>query len=139
MDHLRRCRRTTTSYKDEFSPCYPDGKPADEFERRIASLDQQSFPWEQFSTVDDVLVYALFSTKRRPKGYRAVKTQRAFGEEEPLVTPEEGIEIRRIYGTVRELDQIPYAAQAMVTTFPQIFSQEQRPVIQQYALQPTFT
>jgi hypothetical protein len=133
MDHPRRSARITTipSYKDEFTPSYPDDKPANDFERRIASLDQQSFPCEQFSTVDDIIVYSLFSTKRRREGYRAVKTERAFGEDDPPVTQEEGIEIRKIFGTVEELDQIPSAAQAMVTALPHIFAQEHIPVIRQ--------
>ena len=133
MDGLRRSARLTTiaSYKDEFTPCYPDDKPANEFERRIASLDQQSFPWEQFSVVDDIIVYSLFSTKRRSEGYRAVKTERAFGEDDSLVTQEEGIQIRKIFGKVEELDQVPSAAQAMVTALPHIFSREDIPVILQ--------
>jgi hypothetical protein len=141
MDRLRRSARTTTvpSYKDEFTPCYPDDEPGNDFERLIASLDQQSFPWELLSTVDDILVFALFSTKRRQANHRAVKTARAFGGENTPVTPEQGIEIRKIYESVQELDQVPGVAQAMATTFPQIFPQEQVAVIQQCVIQPKFT
>ena len=98
MAHLRRSTHASTSrvfYTDEYAPCYPDQAPVNDFERQVASLNQQSFRWKQLSAVDDVLVYSLFSTKQRSKGYRAVKTERAFGEEDSAVTAKEGIDIRK--------------------------------------------
>ena len=61
----------------------------------MASLNQQSFRWKQLSAVNDMLVYSLFSTKQRSKGYHTVKTECAFGEEDSTVTAKEGIDIRK--------------------------------------------
>ena len=81
--------------------------------------------------VDNIIIYSLFSTKRQSEGYRAVKTEHVFGEDDPPVTQKEGIEIWKIFGIVKELDQVPCVAQAMVTALPHIFAQEHIPVIQQ--------
>jgi hypothetical protein len=106
----------------------------------VASLDQQSFPWKQFSAVDDVLVYSLFSSKRRTNGYRAIKTERVFGEEDTPVTAEKGIVIRNITGEylpergVRNTQDFEKAARALVQALPEIFLQQQLSIIEQYVL-----
>lgn len=141
MSNLRRSTRATkskVSYSEIFSPCYPDQNPANEFERRVESLDQQSFPWEELSAVDDLLVYSLFSSKRRTKGYRAIKTERAFGGEDTPVTVKEGVDIRRMIGEylpergVRDGEDIEKAARALVKEFPRIFVPQQLSIIEQY-------
>lgn len=140
MSNLRRSTRASTSkvsYGDEFSPSYPDGEPANEFERRVALLDQESFPWEELSEVDDVIVYSLFSSKRRTKGYRAVKTLRAFLEEETAVTAEEGVGIRRLIGKYlpsegeRDVGAFRKVAVALVKEFDQIFKAGQVRIVEQ--------
>jgi hypothetical protein len=137
MADLRRSGRLTTKamYFDKFSPSYPDEKPANDFERRVASLDQQSFPYEQFSVVDDILVYALFGSKRRTKGYRTIKIDRAFGEEDSPVTPEQGIQIRQTLGSegLGWLKDIHHTALSLVS-LPNIFSMEHLHIVEQYAV-----
>ena len=111
----------------------------------MASLNQQSFPWKQFSVVDDVLVYSLFSSKRRTNGYRAIKTERVFGEEDTPVTAEKGILIRNITQEylpeqgVRNTHDFEKAAQALVKALPEIFLEQQLNIIEQYVLiSPSF-
>ena len=144
MAHLRRSARASMSkrnYNNDFSPSYPDKDPITDFERRVAALDQQSFPWKQLTAVDDVLVYSLFSSKRRTRGCRAIKTQRVFGEEHPAVTAGDGISIRRVIeqylpeGKPKNVEDFGNAARVLVNTFPQIFSQNQLEIIEQYVLQ----
>lgn len=123
--------RSKVSYSDdsEYSPSYPDKEPVNEFERCVASLDQQSFPWKQFSAVDDMLVYSLFSSKRWTNGYHAIKTEHVFGEEDTPVTAEKGILIRNITREylpergVRSTPDFEKAARALVQALPEIFVQ----------------
>ena len=122
----------------DFTPSYPDGVPQNEFERRVAALDNQSFPSEIFAAVDDVLVYALFGSKRRPNGYRALHPTRAFGQVEPLITREQAIRIRHVYqqhagkqGEGQTKD-ILKAADAIFQEHPAIFNREHVPVLEQY-------
>lgn len=145
MENLRRSARSTKTpkYYNDLSPAYPDDEPANEFESRVATLNQESFPWKMFSAVDDILVYGLFSSKRRVRGYRAIKTDRAFGEEEAPITREEGIQIRKIFEDhvgarehghgVQQVESIHCAAEYLVKALPKIFSPDQLSVIQQYS------
>jgi hypothetical protein len=142
MATLRRSTRSTRqiNYNEEFAPSYPDGQPQNEFERRIALLNQQSFPWKTFGDIDDILVYGLFASKRRTKGYRAIQPNRAFGEEdEAPITKDEGIQIRHICGThvpkqgSGRTEDIRNASQALVLGLPNVFSEKHLPVVQQYS------
>ena len=139
---LRRSTRATTSkivFSEDNSPSYPDGPPANEFERRISLLNEESFSWEGLSGVDDVLVYSLFSSKRRRHGYRAVQTERVFGEEGAAVSAEDGVAIRQVIKEnlgeegegVRKKEDIRKAAGELVGKFPKIFVREQLGMIEQ--------
>src|SRR5271154_2067952 len=99
MERIRRSTRKTkrVEFVDAFTPSYPESRPQNDFERRIDLLNKQSFLSSSFSTVDDALVYSLFSSKRRTTGYRTMIPDRAFGEEDPPITKEQGIMIRQIY------------------------------------------
>lgn len=139
MNGLRRSGRKTTKvdYRDILSPSYPETPPRNAFEQRIALLNNQSFVSSSFSFVDDALVYALFSSKRRRNGYRAMIPDRAFLEEEPPITKEQGIEIRRIYkdcvgeqGTGLE-ESIQAACDSMVMALPHVFTRDKRPILLQ--------
>jgi hypothetical protein len=140
MEGLRRSTRKTkkVDYGDPLTPSYPDQQPRNKFEQRIALLNQQSFPSSSFSTVDDALVYSLFSSKRRTSGYRAMIPDRAFGEEGlPPITKEQGIMIRHIYKDfVKEqgkgLDRsIQAACSSMVAALPCVFTRDKLPVLLQ--------
>jgi hypothetical protein len=140
MENLRRSARSTKkqNYYNEFSPSYPDNEPANEFESRVSTLNQESFPWKTFSNVDDILVYGLFASKRRVSGYRSIIPDRASGKEEPPITRKEGIQIRKICGDrleeqdVRQVEDVRRTAEALVKGLPTVFSPDQLPVIQQY-------
>lgn len=144
MAYLRRSTHANLSkitFNDnDLSPSYPDSPPSTDFEKKVASLDQQSFPWKELSVVDDILVYSLFSSKRRMKRYTAIKTEQAFGEKDMAVTVEVGLLIRKIIQEylpvqgVRNTGDAGNAAQALIESLPDTFSQEQLGIIKQYAV-----
>lgn len=133
----RRSARTTRqiNYNPEIIRTYPDGEPTTYFERKIAALNHQSFHSSTFTKVDDVLVYALFASKRRQRSYRACVPDTAFYDATTLISEEDGIKIRHIYGThtsdARGLDGINEACQILIQEFPNIFDQNSLPVLQQ--------
>lgn len=122
---------------DTLTPSYPENSPQNVFEQRIAQLNIQSFVSSSFAIVDDALVYALFASKRRTTGYRTMIPCRAFGEEEPPITKEQGIMIRRLYkdcvgdqGKGVE-DTILKACDSMVKALPEIFTIDKLPILRQ--------
>lgn len=140
MPCLRRSTRSIkkVQYSEEaFTPSYPDGPPATEFERRVASLNSQSFPSDPFAAVDDILVYAFFGSKSRPNGYRALTPARAFGQLQPSITKDQGLAIRHLYqkfipeqgqGSKEDLRN---AAKAIFSQFPTLFTPNHQPIIEQ--------
>lgn len=60
-------------------PMYPDGRACNDIERLISRLDLQSFPAAPYARVDDIIVYALFASKRHPNGYRSLRPATAMG------------------------------------------------------------
>jgi hypothetical protein len=72
---LRRSTRNvgkTVDYSMDSMSLFPEGPPANDLEVLIHSLNLQAFPSSAYARVDDILVYALFSTKRSPNYYRAL-------------------------------------------------------------------
>lgn len=65
-----RIRRAPAIYAD-LEPSYPDGPPANDFERMLRDLNKQAFPALQYGRVDDIIFLSLFGTKSRPN-YRAL-------------------------------------------------------------------
>lgn len=139
MEGLRRSARKTkkVDYLDTLTPLYPESQPRNEFERRIALLNKQSFLSSAFSTVDDALVYSLFSSKRRTTGYRSMIPGRAFGEDDPPLTKEQGIMIRHIYkDCVKEQGKgweegIQAACDSMGVALPHVFTRDKLPILRQ--------
>jgi hypothetical protein len=139
MEGLRRSARKTkkVDYLDTLTPFYPESQPQTEFERRIDLLNKQSFLSSAFSTVDDALVYSLFSSKRRTTGYRTMIPGRAFGEDDPPLTKEQGIMIRNIYkDCVREQGKgreegIQAACDSMGVALPHVFTRDTLPILRQ--------
>jgi hypothetical protein len=138
MENLRRSSRKTkrVDYGETLTPSYPDKEPKNEFERRIALLNDQSFHSSSFSTVDNALVYSLFSSKRRTTGYRTMIPDLAF-REELSITKEQGHIICRIYkdcvgeqgnGLEGSLEE---ACNSMVTALPDVFTKDNLPILQQ--------
>jgi hypothetical protein len=88
---LRRSARNfgrTFDYTDSTS-LYPDGPPIDELEILIKHLNMQAFPSSSYARVDDILVYSLFATKRRPGHCRALTPLMAGNG--PEMTQEEAV------------------------------------------------
>jgi hypothetical protein len=84
-------------YLDE--PCYPDSPPTSQFEHAVAELNSQSFHSLHYAAIDDLLVYALFGSKRREKHYRALFPTRA-SDQIRQINANEGIAIRRRCETI---------------------------------------
>ena len=140
MEGLRRSSRNTKKmdYDDKFTPSYPENQPRNEFEHRIALLNKQTFISSSFAAVDDALVYALFSSKRRTTGHRAMIPDRAFREEEPLITKEQGLTICHIYknclgeqGKGHDENFVEVACDSMSMALPDVFTRERLPILRQ--------
>ena len=85
----------TVTANQEYS--YPDGPPISDIEKWVSKLDLQSFPSQDYARIDDILVYALFGSKRSFKNYRALLPRRVFLEGSSPVSNEIGIDICNIY------------------------------------------
>jgi hypothetical protein len=139
MQGLRRSSRKTkkVDYGDALIPSYPENQPKNEFERRIALLNKQSFISSSFSAVDDALVYSLFSSKRRTSGYRTMIPDRAFREEGAVITKEQGILIRHLYkDCVGEQgkgveESLEAACDSIAKALPEIFTRDKLPILRQ--------
>ena len=126
---LRRSSRIAalpnSSVTEEYS--YPDGPPVSELEKWVSKLDLQSFPSQDYARIDDILVYALFGSKRSYKNYRALMPSRVFLEDSPSVSNEIGLEICNIYlSHGRHNTNSPSissaVSQLLIHKYPSIFS-----------------
>jgi hypothetical protein len=52
---------------------YPEAPPSTELDRKIHQLNQEAFLADNYAHIDDVLVYAMFGTKRRDGSYFAFR------------------------------------------------------------------
>jgi hypothetical protein len=52
--------------------CFPKGPSINGIERTFHALNLKAFSSSQHTRVDDILIQALFSTKRHPHSYRAL-------------------------------------------------------------------
>jgi hypothetical protein len=140
MEPLRRSSRQTkkVNYGDTITPSYPENRPTNDFERRIALLNKQTFLSSSFSAVDDILVYSLFSSKRRTAGYRTMIPDRAFRDPRPLINKEQGLTIRHIYkdcvgeqgkGLEKSLEA---ASVSIVKALPDFLGKDELPILLQY-------
>jgi hypothetical protein len=73
---------------------FPEGPPTDDFEHLIKELNSQSFPSSAYARVDDILVQALFRTKRNRQNYRALLPATAGDATD--ITDEEALAISNI-------------------------------------------
>lgn len=92
---LRRSTRNVGKNVDYSShSLFPDGDPHSDFEALIHTLNLEAFPSSEYARVDDILVSALFETKRRPRYYRALLPATAGDSKD--ITKEEAIDISNI-------------------------------------------
>lgn len=124
-------------YGDTLTPSYPENQLQNKFEHFIALLNKQSFISSSFSAVDNALVYSLFSSKRCMIRYRTMIPDRAFKEEVPLITKEQGILIHHLYndcvgehgkGLEKSLEA---ACDSIMTALPVVFTRDKLPILQQ--------
>jgi len=93
---LRRSTRISrrVSYVDiDTHHCYPDGPPETEFEQTIDSLNCDMLPSQSYAAVDDIIVYGLFSSKRRSRSYRSWTATATSTISTRTVTAKDGIAI----------------------------------------------
>ncbi|KAJ7438481.1 hypothetical protein FB451DRAFT_956035, partial [Mycena latifolia] len=109
--------------QDASGSSYPDGKPDTPFEKMVQLLNNQAFPSARLGHVDDLVVYAMFATKARPKSYRAIKP-------DTISAASMSVEEAGIFNkTVKE--HVPYdkptfaacqeAAKEIITKLPDLF------------------
>jgi hypothetical protein len=87
---LRRSTRKlgkNVDYSGDDISLFPDGPPMNELENRLSQLNLEAFPGSAYARVDDILIQALFRTKRDSKNYRALFPARA-GEDTDLSNQE---------------------------------------------------
>jgi len=101
----------------------------------MESLNRQSFPAVAYSRVDDVIVFALFASKRRNVGCRSLDPAPvSFGRD---VTSDEGIHIRKICQQHIEKalptrDQCREVAEILPRQFPHLLAESEKAVIEQW-------
>ncbi|KAI0321617.1 hypothetical protein OF83DRAFT_1050919 [Amylostereum chailletii] len=135
---VRRSARLSVATKKNYLDShvsYPDGPPSTTFECSVAALNNESFPHKSYSGVDDMLVYALFAAKRRPRYSRAFLLSSVSQEPRP-VTREDGIKIHAICHNYVDKDlptreQCRRAAVELVQSYPTLFYAHKGPVVQQ--------
>jgi hypothetical protein len=119
MTELRRSTRKQkmVDYSAQLAASYPDGLPANNFERLISDLNLETFPANDYTRVDDILTNVLFATKRRHRSYRALKP--ASTSETPLeITKDQAIKMRRqCKDMIDSTDPSPEECQAVAELF----------------------
>jgi hypothetical protein len=114
----RRSARTSKriNYADIDTPSYPDGPPQTGFEHTIDRLNRHPLHSSSYEAVDDVLVYCLFSSKRRSRSYRSWITTATSTTSTRAVTAEEGIAVADLCYSIidRERPTVESCRQAAV-------------------------
>lgn len=119
---------------------YPDGPPANTFEKTIALLNLQAFPRKLYAVADDVLVFSLFATKKNNKLQRYRSLKPAFLSETTSITAAQGTAIAKeclshICEDDPTLEQCAQTAKVLKEKFPEQFSADlQGRIITQYVL-----
>jgi tRNA U54 and U55 pseudouridine synthase Pus10 len=81
-------------YSGDNISLFPDGPPMNELESTLSQLNSQAFPGTAYARVDDILVQALFRTKRDSKNYRALVPATAGNDTD--ISNEEAIDMANI-------------------------------------------
>ncbi|KAF8883681.1 hypothetical protein BD779DRAFT_817099 [Infundibulicybe gibba] len=136
--HSARTRSQPPRYAEISS--YPDGPANGPYEHAIKKLNSQSFGAEMYARVDDILVYSVFASKTRPRGYRALKPRKAFSDiedQESLpCTPSQSIGICKIYNEVSHMDKTANTTWAsarskILAAYPELFDDKDAPILDQ--------
>jgi hypothetical protein len=116
---------------------YPDGPPTHDVEVLIHKLNLQAFPSSSYARVDDILVYALFATKKRPHYYRALLPATASDHRD--ITDEEALSISNIVRKEVSHDnpsreECELAAFEISCRHHQLLLEEDLPIVEQYVI-----
>jgi hypothetical protein len=128
----------TMDYSDfNSASLFPEGPPTNGIERAFHALSLEAFPSSQYARVDDILVHALFSTKRRPHGYRALHPTTA-GNDTGLTNDNADAISQIIMSDIdREhptKEECKVAAMNILIQFHEFFIEGDLPIIQQYVI-----
>jgi hypothetical protein len=142
---LRRSSRSSAKRRnlvlDDYHS-YPDGPPVTQFEKWVCKLDKQSFPLADFARIDDIVVAALFATKKNPNFYRALLPSRAFLEEGMAVPIDVALDICHIYtrfakGSTDSPEVASQVTALWVAKYPKIFGGKcDEEILNQYVFTP---
>jgi hypothetical protein len=127
---------------------YPDGEPVTEFENLVARLNSQSFPSLEYGRIDDIVVYALFASKKNFSYYRRLEPASALDDPSPTpanpgissrpgLTNEQAITFCRLYNDNLPVhkrsseESIASVARLICSSLPDIFGMNDLPLLTQ--------
>jgi hypothetical protein len=123
-----------------FYSCYPDDPPITPLEKLIDRLNNEAFPSEQLARVDDLIVYALYASKRHPNNPLAFQSSTVLECDNTKQLPtghEDGIALCHLYHeyvnereTVQP-EKIAKLTDAICKRFPTLFCDSDVPVLYQ--------
>lgn len=154
-------KRKALAYIDDDEPCYPEGKPANIYERTICNLNKECYNSSTYARIDDILVLSLFASKRHSTGYRSFMPMPAFSEASssktllneavgpqenqerilestPSMTIEMAIKLSHMYAesvtatSEAWVEEIAQMSRDLPSAFPELFSDKDRKVLNQY-------
>jgi hypothetical protein len=136
---LRRSARNAgkaVNYIEE-SRLFPEEPPSNDFEHLIHDLNLQAFPSLSYARVDDILVFALFATKRCHGHYRSLVP--ATSGERLTITMEVAISIANIIrlGVSCEnptMNECQATAMQLRSTHHNLFLMDDLSILEQYVL-----
>ncbi len=122
----RRSTRKATKKTYRESASYPDGPAQTDFEKMVAQLDKEAFNAVQYARVDAIITYALFSSKRRERSYRALTLEAASADYDKIVSKSDAIAIANeckssINPVSPSRRECQTTALSLLTLFPHIF------------------
>lgn len=130
----RPVRKATVNARYVTDGTYPDGPPVSALERAVHKLNRESFRSNVLAYVDNILVRALFTSKKR---YHSSKAMELSMVGTLGCLPSECTDMARLIngGIVDRQDPSPeqcrQAAQRLQEAFPHVFGEEHRRPLEQ--------
>lgn len=133
----RRSSRITSqpqrNYDDSLP--YPEGPPTTSIEKAIHMLNLQAFSWTTYATVDDIIVYAFFASKRKKHHYRALNLACSSGSHQHGLSVSDGIAIEHACEAVNKneltFEDCQKVADTILHDFSHIFPCESAHILSQ--------
>lgn len=136
----RNAKKPSIAYADSEPSSFPEGPPSNAIENIFHALNKEAFPSSSYARVDDILVHALFATKCRPHGYRALHPEPAGDSIIGLqITDQDTINIAKIINSGIKLEELQENCDAVainiLKNFPHLFHEDSDlPIIKQYVV-----